>query len=209
MMKRSKRYLPLSLAISLLAVSSVAAVATDDDSNPPSMGHTQVQTIESAAAQALAVLEESRTATDALAPDLAARMDTHAPFGMNPDLSRLAIGNVTNSVYVIPANDHVCVSLTMGDGADLSCPSTEDVAAGNAGPTTVNIGTGIAIYGIVPDGVESVSIQADGPLIGVGTERNAYYTVVPPATPLRSASYDGPSGPVEFDIHDPSAVFEE
>jgi len=208
-MKRSKLYLPLSFAVLLLTVSSVAAVATDDESNPPSMGHTQVQTIESAAAQALAVLEESRIASDALPPGLAARMDTHAPFGMNPDLSRLAIGNATNSVYVIPANDHVCVSLTMGDGADLSCPSTDDVAAGSVGPTTVDIGTGIAIYGIVPDGVESVSIQADGPPIAVETERNAYYTVVPPATALQSASYDGPSGPVEFDIHDPSAVFGE
>jgi hypothetical protein len=136
-------------------------------------------------------------------------MAANAPFGMNPGLSRLAIGNATNSVYVIPASGRICASLTVGEGANLICPSTDDVAGGKAAPATVTIETGgIAIYGIVPDGVESVTVRTADSSSDVATERNAYYTVVPRGTALRTVGYDGPSGQVEFPAHDPSAVFE-
>ena len=194
----------------LLLVVSVAAVADGDESNPPSAGLSQVKAIESEAIEAMSVLGGARTANDGLPTEVASRMDAHAPFGMNPDLSRLAVGNLTNSVYVIPANGHVCASLTVGEGANLICPATEDLADGRVAPATVTIATGgIAIYGIVPDGVGSVSVHTASASFEVETERNAYYTVVPAGTALRTARYDGPSGPVEFAIHDPSAVFEE
>lgn len=207
-MKLSKAYLPMGIASVLLPVTAVGAIAGGDESSPPSAGHAQVQAIEPDASQALSVLEQSRTVADDLPAGLAARMDRHAPFGMNPALSRIAIGNATNSVYVIPANGHVCATLTIGEGANLSCRPTEDIAAGDVGPATVGLeGQDVAIYGLVPDGVDSVSIGTATSSIEVETERNAYYTVVPAGTQLRTASYDGPSGVVEFTIHDPAAVF--
>lgn len=209
-MKKNRLYLPLGVVTTLLAVAAAGAVAGDDESNPPSRGHAQVQAVEPDAAQALSVLTEARGAADSLPPEIAARMDRHAPFGMNPALSRVAIGNATSSVYVIPASDHVCAVLTMGEGANLSCPALEDVASGDVAPTTVGLeGRDIAIYGLVPDGVDSVSVRTAASSIEVETERNAYYTVLPAGTALRTVTYDGPSGLVEFTVHDPSAAFED
>jgi hypothetical protein len=130
---------------------------------------------------------------------------------MNPDLSRALIETISHSVYVIPAQDHICSSLTLGDGANLSCAETADVAAGVAGPTTVTLPTGaIGIYGIVPDGVDAVTVetrQSNSAI--VSTENNAYFTAVPGGTPLQTLSYTGPSGGVEFALYDPAAVFDD
>ncbi len=209
-MRMSKRYSALTATVLLLAVGTAGAVAAGDDSNPPSVGHERVQAVDSGAAAAVGLLEEQRTSTDGMPRQVAARMAAHAPFGVNPDLSRLAIGNATNSVYVIPARGRVCASLTVGEGANLICPSTDDVAKGRSAPATVTLETGgIAIYGIVPDGVKSVTVRTAGSSADVAIERNAYYTVVPPGTALRTVGYDGPSGQVEFPVHDPSAAFEE
>lgn len=208
-MRMLRRHLPLTLlTIALLVAVSATAIATGDDSNPPSDAPSQVTEIEPTAKQAMAVLNRDRSAGDALPAHLAAKMDEHSDFGMNPGLSRLAIGNMTNSVYVIPANGHVCASLTVGEGANLTCPPTGDIAAGKTGAATVTLETGgIGIYGLVPDGVESVSIQtATSESSRVATDDNAYYTVVPAGTPLRSVRYTGPSGPVEFAIYDPASA---
>lgn len=194
----------------LLAVASVG-IASRDDSNPPGSDVAQVAAIEPEAKDALAVLETTRTSVDALPGDVTEYVDEQPDFGMNPDLSRLSIGNTTNSVYVIPARDHVCASLTVGQGANFNCRSTEELADGEAGPATVTVeGNGIAIYGLVPDGVESVAVGTGvSESTDVPVENNAYYTVVPGGTPVRTVSYEGPSGPVEFPIYDPALAFEE
>lgn len=210
-MQMLKRYLPLTLLTAVLVVGvSAAATATGDDSNPPSDGVSQVASVEPEAKEAMAVLDAARATGDALPEPLATKLDEHADWGMNPGLSRLAIGNMTNSLYVIPANGHVCASLTVGDGANLNCPSTADVAAGNAAPATVTLETGgIGIYGLVPDDVDAVTVQTGASdSTSIGTENNAYYTVVPAGAELRSVRYTGPSGAVEFPIYDPRAVFE-
>jgi hypothetical protein len=207
----SRRYLLVVAAtLGLLALASVGAIADGDESNPPGDEPAQIVAIEPEAKDALEVLDEHRAAGDALPDDLADRMDERADFGMNPDLSRVSIGNATNSVFVIPARDHVCASLTVGEGANTICPSTDDLADGKVGPATVVLATGgIAIYGLVPDGVGSVSVQTGtSDSTEIETKDNAYYTVVPAGTRLRNVSYVGPSGPVDFRIYDPALVFE-
>lgn len=206
-----KRYLPVSLiALALLAAGSVGAIADGDESNPPSAVSSQVAVIEPEAKQTLGVLREKRSAGDALRDDIAGRMDRRASFGMNPGLSRLAIGNATYSVYVIPARDHVCASLVDPEGAGLICPATDDVAEGKAGPATGALETGgVAIFGVVPDGVESVSVQAGtSDSMDIAVQGNAYYTVTPAGMRLKAVSYVGPSGPVEFPIYNPALVLE-
>jgi hypothetical protein len=210
-MRMLRRHLPLTLLIvALLVAVSATAIATGDDSNPPSDAQSQITAMEPEAKQAMAVLNRDRNAGDALPEALAAKLDERSDFGMNPGLSRLAIGNATNSVYVIPANGHVCASLTVGDGANLTCPPTGDIATGSVGAATVTLETGgIGIYGLVPDGVESVSLQTGASKsTRVVTEDNAYYTVVPGGTPLRSVRYTGPSGPVEFAVYDPAGTID-
>jgi hypothetical protein len=206
-----KRYLLVVVAVLALSAVAVAATAGTDDSNPTSQDVPQVTTVDPQAREAMAVFEGSRTGGDALRADLAEKIDSEADFGMNPRLSRRSIGNMTNSVYVIPARDRVCAALTVGEGATVSCRSVEEVEAGKAAAGTVILETGgIAVYGVVPDGVRSVSVQTGkSDSAGVDTTDNAYYTVVPAGTPLRTVSYVGPSGPVEFPIFDPARILDK
>jgi hypothetical protein len=211
-MRIVKRYLPLSVvAVAVFAVAAVGAIADGDDSNPPSDGATQITSIQADARAAMSLLAGHRVAVDALPEGVADEIDEEADFGMNPDLSRLSIGNATNSVYVVPARDHVCATLTVGQGANLICPSTDEVAEGRAAPSTVTLPTGgIAIYGLVSDDVESVAVQTGtSDSAEVLVENNTYYTVVPAGTQLRTVSYVGPSGPVEFPIYDPRSAIED
>lgn len=201
--------IPLASLGAVLVLASIG-VAGDDDSNLPNMESNKVVAIESEAKDLLAVLDEGRDSSDALPADVARAFSKRALFGMNPELSRLAIGNATHAVYVIPARDHACASLTVGEGANLSCSSIEELKAGRATPSTVTVETGIAVYGLVPDGVRSASIRVAGSSsIEVEVERNVYYAVVPAGTAIRSLAYTGPSGPVEYSISDPAEAFGE
>ena len=206
-----KRHLPLAtIAVAMLAL-SVGAIAATDENNPRGAGVPQITEIEPQARAAMAVLDRARGGGDALPTNLASKMDAHADFGMNPGLSRRSIGNMSNSVYVVPANDHVCAVLTVGEGANVSCPTTEDIAAGQAAAATVVLETGdVAIYGTAPDGAGSVAVQTGTTTsAAVASEGNAYYTVVPAGTPLRTVEYTGPSGTVEFPIYDPSLILDD
>lgn len=194
------------------ALAATAVVATADDSGTrPGAGVAQVESVQPAAKQAVALLGRERAAVDALPRDFAAGIDARADFGMNPRLSRLAIGNATSSVYVIPADGHVCAALTVGAGGSTSCAPTDRVADGKAGPATVSLEDGrIAIYGIVPNGVERIEVGVgSGASVAVSVTDNAYYTVLPAGTPLRQLGYAGPSGRVAFPIYDPAEAFEQ
>lgn len=205
-----KRYLILIGIPVALLIGAVGVGATGDDSNPPSADIAQVAAVEAEAREVLEVLDQSRGPGDALPTEVFSQMEEKESFGMNPALSRRAVGNITNSVYVIPARGHVCVSLTDGDGATVICPTTGEVAEGIAEPATVSLASGgVAVYGVVPDDVDSVSVQTGTTgSVEVTVEDNTYYTVVPSGTPLRKVSYVGPSGPVDFDIYDPARVME-
>lgn len=205
-----KRYLVFGAIAVVLLAASVGAIADTDESNPRGAGVPQVTEIESEARDAMAVFERPRGDRDGLSADLAEKMNVHADFGMNPALSRVSIGNLSNSVYVVPARDHVCAVLTVGDGASLSCPPTNAIGSGQAAPATVVLETGdVAVYGIVPDGVDSVTVRTGtSESTQIEASGNAYYTVIPAGTPLRTVAYVGPSGSVDFPIYDPSLVGE-
>lgn len=200
-----------AVALASVVAMAVAAVAQSSGGNPPGEGVAQVTTVEQDAREAMDVLDEPRTSDDAMPAAAADAIDEHGRFGGNPDLSREAIDTLSNDVHVIPADDHVCTTLTVGQGTSMSCAETSDLAAGQVGAATVTLeGGGIAIYGIVPDGVGSVSVNTGtSSSTSVGTQENAYFTVVPKGTVLRSLSYTGPSGVVEFPLYDPARVFAE
>lgn len=206
-----KRGAPWLVAVvGLLAVVSVG-VAENDSSEPPGSDARQIAAIEADAKEAISTLERARKGIDALPGELRDELNDRAMFGMNPDLSRLSIGNATSSVYLVPARGHVCAALTAAEGVGTICPSTGEIESGDAGPSTVVLARrDIAIYGVVPDGVTSVSVQtgsADSTRIAVSG--NAYYTVIPAGTPLRTVSYAGPDGQSEFEIVDPSLALKE
>jgi len=202
--------LSIFVTVCALAVAGTA-IAQGDEESPPGDGMQPITAIEPDAAAVLAVLDRPRASSDALPVQTAGRLAEHAKFGMNPELSRLAIGQATNSLYLIPATEHVCVALTIGDGVGMTCPATDAIASGQAGPVvgTINEGGTIAILGLVPDGVESVTVregESGGEITVLETTNNAYYTVVDAGASLHSVSYNGPSGEVAWPIHSPSSV---
>lgn len=203
---RTKTRIIGSLALCLsAAVTSIAVADGDEGSAPPNQDLPQIAAVEPAASAAMSALSDTRGTEDEIPDELAARLDARASFGMNTALSRAASGGASNVLYLVPARDHVCSVLTVGDGAGISCARTDDIAAGVAGPATGTVAGGIAILGMVPNGVESALLetgQDDSQNIEV--ENNAYFAVVPAGTTLRAVSYDGPSGEVRFPIYDPS-----
>ncbi|MEX1142470.1 MAG: hypothetical protein WD993_03585 [Thermoleophilaceae bacterium] len=202
-----KRNIAIALAAAaLVAVTAIAATAQDGDSTPPGSGVPQATTIEEAAKDAAAILRTERTAEDAVRTELAEKIDEHGRFGVNTALSRLAIGTISNSLYLLPATGHVCAALTLGEGASMSCVPTDELAAGNVGPGMAGLpGGAIAIWGIVPDGVDSVTVAAGPHSTEVETQGNAYLAVVPAGAAVETATYTGPSGRMEYAIHDPAA----
>jgi hypothetical protein len=194
-----------------LAVAAVAGGQQGDTVSTPGSGVIQVTAVERQAADAMSVLRTRRTADDAMAPDAAERLGERASFGMNPTLSRRAIANIAHSVYIVPANDYVCGALTVGDGAAMSCTTTADLAAGRSHAATATLeGGAIGIYGLVSDGVESVTVATgDADTSTASTENNAYFAAVPKGTVLRNISYTGASGQVEFPIYDPALAFKD
>lgn len=207
-MIKHKRNLLIALPVAaLLGIGAVSAIAEHDESNPPSDVGTMVTAVEPDAAEALTVLAESRTAADAMPEEVASDIGARADFGMNPDLSRRAIANTVNSVFVLPAQGHVCAVLTRGDSANAICPPTDELKDGKGSAGTAVLQTGdIAIFGVVPDGVDSVTVQlGEAGSRTVPVEDNAYYTVVEAGTPLESVQHDGPDGTVDLPIYDPLA----
>jgi hypothetical protein len=202
----TNRRTTLVLAILMVLAATAVVAYADGGDTPPGHGIAQVGSIEPEAVEAMAVLDEPRVGSDALPADVEEDINSQPIFGMNPDLSRLAIGNLSNSVYVVPADDHVCLVLTFSDGGNFNCSETSDIASGQSAPTTVVLETGdIGIYGAVPDGVASVAIEtgtSDSATAEVA--ENVYYAVVEEGTVLREVAYIGPSGTVEFPIYDPS-----
>jgi hypothetical protein len=186
----------------LAAVTSVAAMATEGGSEPAEA--PQVTAIEPEAQDAASVLEEPRVASDAIPDPVADELDEHPTFGMNPGLSRLAIGSASNSVYLLPADGHVCSAVTAGDGAHIGCVETSDLAAGHSGPGLVSQGGVVVIYGLVPDGVESVTVETESGSQSVAVDGNAYLAAVEAGTANGSVSYSGQSGEASFPIYDPT-----
>lgn len=207
-----KRNLSIFVAAGLaLAMMAVAALAQGGDSSPAD-GISPIEAVQPQAEQAMTdSLGDNRQTHDALPSDVANAVSEHPKFGMNPDLSRQLIANTTNSVYAVPADGHVCVALTVGEGATFGCPTTDSIAQGEVGAGTVTLdGGAIGIYGLVPDGVDSITLNTGTTdTATVPVTENAYYTAVEQGTPLRSIAYTGPSGPVEYAIYDPATAFSD
>lgn|GEM_PF-1570276 len=198
----------------LVGVVSIAAVAHgegDIEQASPGEGIATIETIEQSAKDAMSVLRQPRSPSDSMPTDAAERFRERGAFGMNPALSRRTTGDTTHSVFVVPARDHVCVSLTVGQGAAMSCAETSDITAGKVGGGTVTLeGGAIGIVGMVPDGVRSVTLgTGKTDTTTIATVDNTYFTAVPEATVLRTIGYVGPNGAVEYPIYDPALAFED
>jgi hypothetical protein len=199
------------LVVVLCGLGLVGAVALADggesSSGAAGAGIAQVSEIERAASDALSVLAAPRNQSDSMPSEVGQRIGEDHLYGVNPALSRLALGSISNALYVLPGRGYVCASLTVADGASLNCTETSELAAGRAGAATITlVDQNIGVYGLVPNGVETVAINTGSTsTTRADVEGNAYFGVLPKGTALRSVAYEGPSGSVEYPIYDPAA----
>jgi hypothetical protein len=101
--------------------------------------------------------------------------------GTNPNLSRRAVANGDYAVFVVPANDAVCLHTVSGE-APASAGGTCGDAAEATNGSVVMAGTtesGVRIAGLVPDGVDHVTIAlANGGRVETDVVENVYTAVV-------------------------------
>jgi hypothetical protein len=112
--------------------------------------------------------------------------------GLNPDLARRAV-TPAGDVWVVPGRGHI--GLYMGD---LGCDRTE-VAARRGMVTWTSLRSGLQdlVHGLVPDGVEEVTLlAANHASTTVVVNDNVYGAVLDGH--LRSGRFFGPAGTVEL-----------
>lgn len=187
-----------ALAAGLCIGVAVIAVAQGPSDGPP--GPERLGTVAKTSEQqeqSLSILRRARVATDRLPPELVARL-SETPFGANGALSRRAFSRGEESVFVIPANERVCLAMDEAKGATITCPPDRAVADGSSVGTT-SFASQVAVYGLVPDGVDAVSVRlATGEQVASETAGNAYLVHVQGEP--RSLAFEGPSGRVEAPI---------
>jgi hypothetical protein len=130
------------------------------------------------------ILARPRAADDAM-PHAAGQVLTKEPGegdydGANPALARRAHLQVRRaSFWVVPGNDTICLVVASGNSGGGGCATTRAALAGTYNRQTggTELGTGpneIIHYGLVPDGVASVTIQTTGESLRVPVRDNMW-----------------------------------
>lgn len=159
----------------VVVTGSVTAIAqVEEDDPPPPTAEPQAQSIDSGVAEQVGVLRQPRSADDALPADVAAFLSRIRREGENPSLSRKAVERGRYAVYLVPGNDAVCFALIdPTGGASQSCRTESSLRSGAGGPASLMSGcqdtldsssappkcTGAMFFDVVPDGVDSVTIE--------------------------------------------------
>jgi len=204
------RRVALIAMLTLAAVAATAVATGGDGDRPPTLaeGAELATTISQDAKDAAATLASARVDGDVIPNHLAEPLRRRAAFGANPELSRLAVAQASQSLYLVPGHDHVCLVLTNTEagGWTIVCPTTQDLAAGRAGPMTVGLpGGALAVAGLVPDGIDTVHVR-DGAAQTVPVENNTYYRVFADSETPKTLSYTGPDGPVTWKLANPHTL---
>jgi hypothetical protein len=162
---------------------------------PMSTSRPQARGVGADAARDFAVLRRGRRAGDTLSAQAAATIgEGEANFmGANPGLSRLALRDPDGvSIYALPGDESICMVSTGPAGSGLTCTSPAQAAAGYLIQTEHAGSRGSRVQGLLPDGVEEVTVTGSG-AAGATTEvtGNAY-----------SVKLDGSPGNLQFKTRD-------
>jgi hypothetical protein len=194
------------VAVGLAGVGIAVAATTTGGVTPAEYQHgarAQVlTTVTPTVLSSFSVLRGSVTAADALP---ASYIATHqnsplvGEFGANLKLAHLARGVTEGTAWVVPTDSGVClVASHYGNGeiAGAACAANSAVIAGEmlfTSGTPDGVG-GEFIAGLVPDGVDNVSLQfADGSSETLAVHDNVYTTDVTKGSPS-AVTFSGPGG---------------
>lgn len=214
-MSRRVKILIGSLVACAVVTASVTAIAQVTSQDPPLVGaEPPTPAVSEDLAANVGVLKTERSAEDVLPATVAEGLGRTQPHGANPNLARKALERNGWTAYVLPANNAVCGVLLIPGGISApACSSLADLKAGTGSPISA-LGDCVkppddappvckkaTVFGVVPDGVGSVTIvYSSGQRVPVAVQNNAYLVdVALDGSPL-SVSYAGPAAQVTQNI---------
>jgi hypothetical protein len=189
-MKVTKNRLASLLAVGGLAVVGGAGigVAQGDPAAPIVSANTQarVTAIGADQASAFGILRRDQRASDAIATN------AKGPFGANLTLARRVTGDA-GDVRVVPANDdYLCLRGEDSVGSVWTCTPTDVAEAGRLVLSLRTPGSSsVPVYGVVPDGVKSVTLTDATGTRALAVDNNVYTVVADSPT---SVEYSDGSG---------------
>lgn len=201
-MSRRKQLSGVGVAVAITASIAIGAVARGDGENRAA---DQPSTASSGERETLSGLRTARGDEDQLPPSALRQIREEGPQTAEPGKAREALVHDPWRVFLTPADDAVCLSLTdSSGGSSTNCLGRADIATGVGAPSAVlsgcegvppPMGKGpvcdqVSLYGFVPDGVERVTANvANGSGPSVEVHNNVYVLEVAAAQKPMSVSY--------------------
>jgi hypothetical protein len=159
-------------------------VSEDTTPSGPPPGRPMASNTDQQLAESFAVLRRRRTASDVLE---AARFGDGNPAGANAALARRAVSSGGDSIFVVPANAGVCLVSGTYSGCTSSDAAQRGYSVGMAATRS-----GVQITGLVPDGVQSVTVNLANGDTATTTVADNVYSIGVDDVGTTSVSFDGP-----------------
>jgi hypothetical protein len=180
--------------VCLVPAPRLAHEPMDDHLHPDREARPKLAAVSAEQAQSFAILRRPQLKTDRLPRSHGETFEGGliGRCGLNPDLARRAVTQL-GDVWVVPGDGYI--ALVVGG---MVCNRTE--IAARHGMVTWTSGSGALqdhVHGLVPDGVEQVSlVAANDASTTVAVNDNVYGTVLDGH--LRSVRFVGPTGTVDL-----------
>jgi hypothetical protein len=196
-MKRSRKAAIIIAAAILGAPAGIVLSQATGDDPPPMWRPTEtVGAVSATTAQkdAFPVLGSTQRTQD-LDNGLVTQFADRSGVGADATGARVVGATDAGAVWLIPVNGGLCLGLQDDVDTSLgaSCEPSEDVIARG-----LTVGDGGNVYGLVPNGVGTVTVTPTGSTPETVTVDDGMYEVgVDPAT----VAVDGPTGLTEFSLY--------
>jgi hypothetical protein len=168
------------------------------DPSPPFAGPPTAVEVDSTLQSSFGVLRRARTSGDVLDQEKANAVVRQAPYGLNLGLARRAGQWGSDAVYVLPGDDSVCLLVDRPKSVSTQCARAAFALEGH-GVGAALTPDGVAVTGLAPDGVDTVSVALpDGAVRKANVVNNVYNLTIDQGTAV--VSYASPGGTTQVPI---------
>lgn len=200
MQRRTLRMLAGAVMMAAIGAATVTAVA--QDAPDPFAAKEPTPAVTADLTRQLSVFQRAREAGDALPQAVVADFASHNATGVNAALSRRALSDGDETLYLVPGDGKICAALVAEDDtATTGCRGAAETATGAVGAGTSVEGDLVTVSGIVPDSVTSVTVTlGDGSIKVLKPVNNAYLGRLTTADQPRAIVYHTADGTREFPV---------
>lgn len=192
---------PLIIGIVVACVTGGGVIAANAQDTPAPEGNVPASAAPSEPLGAsIGVLRRPAVGDDQLPEDARALLD-HMHFAeadpaqaIQYQDARRVYDGAGQEVFLVPAGDHVCSTISNTFGVHSLCAAVDMIASGEHLPYSVqNTGHGQSVVGIAPDGVSDVSVTlGDGTHERIAVKSNVF--VIDTDASLESVQWTDPAG---------------